>query len=245
MCFRKKLNKAALVLFVLAASTAPAIAVEKLDVVVPEQIAEGGIIPIIIQVAGYDLDPVKSIVVSLENNPSPFNLAFAVELANPVAEFLTSTRVRSGSTGPLKGTIVLKQQSGKSTTKFFEKGNVAKPVDFSKPETLTVIFKGSFVFPTDEIGQPQKISRPKKDQSRVIDIRGLLHHPMLPPSAADPTGHYVNQVEVVADGVVLATVKTTAVLSNSPYFQLELPTNADPNSVKLVWKDTKGYSFSK
>lgn len=217
----------------------------KFEIIVPDQITEGGVIPIHIKITGYESDPIKFLSVSIDNNPQPYKQAFKIELVKPVENIFTSSRIRSGTTGILKFTITLTHQSGKSTIKSFEEGFVQKAIDFNNLDSLNVVFNGSFNFPTNEVGQPQKISRQKKYQSEIIEFRGLLNHPMIPPTSDSPNGFYVNRIDFMTGSDLVATITTTPVLSNNPYIQLEIPSPLDPSAITMTWKDTKGSSFTR
>ncbi len=218
---------------------------ESVKVAVPEQIPEGGIIPFAITLENFSSDPIKSVALIAVSNPEKFQQAMTLELTAPSSAVVVGGRLRAGTQGMLNTVVTVTRASGKTTTKQFSQGNVLKAVDFNNPDTLTTVFKGTFVFPTSEIGQPQKVARLKKGTFGVLELRGLLNHPMLPPSTDAPEGYYVHTVDISSNGAPIAKFSMTPALSNSPYLQLEIPSEAAPDSVTMTWKDTKGYSFTK
>lgn len=217
---------------------------EKLNVQLPTPIDEGGIVPIIVEATGYSSDPITGMEIVVVSNPLPFQEALSLQLAEPQPGFVVSTRLRFASLGQAKVSILTKQASGKITEKTVDAGPVQKAVDFSNPATLDVVFQSSFKFPSNEIGQPHTWAQ-KNSRNGYFAIRGRLHHPMLPPSEGEPTGHFVNQIEILDGETKIAVIRTTPVITNDPFFQIDIPSAPASGAAQVRWIDTRGFSFIK
>lgn len=214
----------------------------KVEIVIPDQIVEGGIVPIYVRADNFGGDPIKSISLTLEGNPANQQKAFILNLEKPRPMVFISTRIRLASSGVSQIMVQVNQSSGKVLTKFFQSGNVRKPVDFSNPDTLNVTYQGSHIFPKDEIGQPQIRVMKKKGDSSELEIKGLLHHPMFPPTKNDP-GLFVNSVDFFYEYEKIANFEIGTALSNDPFLQLSIKDDRSVGTAKIVWKDVKGNSF--
>lgn len=214
----------------------------KVEVVIPSQIAEGGVVPIYVRADNFESDPIKSISLLLEGNPVNQQRAFVLNLEKPRPMVFISTRIRLSSAGVSPITVRVTQLSGQVLTRSFQTGYVGKPVDFLKPDTLNVVYQGSFVFPKDELGQPQLRVSKKKGDTSELEIRGLLHHPMLPSTKSDP-GLFINSVDFFYENENIGTFETGPALSNDPFLQLSIKDNRSVGVAKMVWKDVQGHSF--
>lgn len=228
--------------YTVSASAFLGIGEPKVEIVTPDQIAEGGIVPIYVRADNFGEDPIKSISLTLEGNPVDQQKAFTLNLEKPRAMVFISTRLRMSSSGVSQIMIQVNQSSGKVITKSFRSGSVRKPVVFSNPDTLNVTFQGSHVFQKDEIGQPQIRAMKKKGDSSELEIRGLLHHPMLPATKDDP-GLFVNSVDFFYENEKIANFEIGAALSNDPFLQLSIKDDRSVGTAKMVWKDVKGNTF--
>ena len=217
---------------------------QKIDVVVPSQIEEGGIVPINVNVDGFRDDPIVMLSLSIDGNPETHRRALVLSLEKPQSKVFMGTRVRMASGGSNPITIQIKQLSGKVVTKTLPSGSVSKPVDFSNPDSLNVTFKGAFVFPRDEVGQPQIMVQKKKGDDSTLEIKGLLHHPMSPATEGSQ-GFYVNSVDVYYENEKIATFEIGDTLSNDPFLQLNVKNNGSIGNAKMVWRDSKGLVYEK
>lgn len=217
---------------------------EKLNVQLPTPIEDGGIVPIIVEAVGFNSDPVTSMEISVGSNPQPFQKALNLQLTEPQPGIVVSTRLRFASLGNAKLSILIKHASGKTTEKTVDAGPVQKAVDFSKPETLDVVFQSSFKFPSNEIGQPHTWVQ-KNPRNGYFAIRARLHHPMQPSSVDEPNGHFVNQVEMLDGDTKIALITTTPVITNDPFLQIDIPSGPASGTAQVRWIDTKGLSFIK
>lgn len=214
----------------------------KIEILTPSQINEGGIVPINIRAENFGGDPIKTLSVTLEANPPEQQKALTVSFEKPQPMVFVSTRLRLAAAGANPITIQVGRASGNVVTKTFLTGLVQKPVDFQNPDTLSVIFKGTFVFPTDEIGQPQIRVQKKKGDSSELEIRGFLHHPMLPASK-NSSGLFVDSVEFFYEREKIATVNTGTALTNDPFLQLNVKDDRPIGVAKMIWKDVMGNFF--
>lgn len=214
----------------------------KVEVVTPNQVVEGGIVPIYVRAASFENDPIKSISLTLEGNPAEQQKAFILKLEKPRPMVFISTRIRLSSAGVSPLTVRVTQVSGQVLTKFFQTGNVIKPVDFSNPDALNVVFQGSYVFPKDEIGQPQLRVGKKKGDSSELEIKGRLHHPMLPSTKTTP-GLCITSVDFFYENENIGTFETGSALSNDPFLQLSIKDDRSVGTARMVWKDAQGHSF--
>ncbi len=213
-------------------------------ITVTQTIEEGGLVPLSIQAKGFDVDPITSLELSVETNPAEFQKALLVKFVNPQAAFLTGTSVRVATQTPATLVARFTRRSGAEFSKKVTTGAVQKPVDFQNPATLDVVFKGSVKFPTNEIGQPIKVIGPSKWSTGITSVRGILYHPMMPMIGATE-GHYVHTVEFLADDELFSTYSLSGVISNNPFLQLDAAIPADDKKIKMIWRDTKSFEFSK
>lgn len=228
--------------YVTSASAFLGIGDPKVEVTTPNQIAEGGVVPIYVRADNFENDPIKSISLTLEGNQVGQQMAFVLNLEKPRHMVFISTRIRLSSSGVSPITVQITPVSGKILTKTFRSGNVVKPVDFANPDTLNVVFQGSFVFPKDDLGQPMlRVSKNKGDASE-LEIKGLLHHPMLPSTKTDK-GFFINSVVFFYENENIGTFETGSALSNDPFLQLSIKDDRSVGTAKMVWKDVKGNSF--
>lgn len=214
----------------------------KVEIVTPAQVVEGGIVPIYVRADNFGDDPIKSISLTLEGNPADQQKAFILNLEKPRAMVFISTRIRLSSSGVSQIMVQVNQLSGKVLTKSFQSGNVLKPADFSNPDMLNVTFQGSHIFPKDEIGQPEIRVMKKKGDSSELEIKGILHHPMLPPTKNNP-GLFVNSVDFFYEKEKIANFEIGTALSNDPFLQLSIKDDRSVGTAKMVWKDVKGNTF--
>lgn len=206
----------------------------------------GGIYPVTVTLNGFDADPIVGFELSVDNNPEPYRKAISGSLTKPLSFLIISTRVRIGSLGVTPISIRAKLRSGKVFTNTAMSGSVTTAADFSDPnsDSMSPEFKGSFRFPTNEIGQPQlSVQRVKDDQDMVV-IKGMLHHPMSPPSGK-VKGMFVRSVDIEVGGTTLVNLSVTPGLTNDPFIGIQV---RDPNvagAVRMVWRDSKDAVFSK
>jgi hypothetical protein len=214
----------------------------KIEILVPNKIEEGGIIPINVRADNFEDDPIKSISLTLEGNPTDQQKAFILNLEKPQPMIFISTRVRLSASGVSPIRVQITQLSGKSLTKTFQSGYVYKPVDFTNPDTLSVTYQGGHIFPKDNIGQPLTRVGKKNGDSSELEIRGILHHPMLP-GGKNGSGFFVNSVEFFYENDKIGEFETGSALSNDPYLQLNIKDDRSVGTVKMVWKDVRGNVF--
>jgi predicted secreted protein len=217
---------------------------EKLNIQLPVPIEDGGIVPVLVEASGFSADPVIDLTIAVDSNPPPYQQAMKIRFAAAQPSMHLSSRVRFATLGAAKLSVTLTHVSGKQTNKVVDAGPVKKAVDFSKQETLDVVFQGGFKFPSDEVGQPMTQSQLNPQRSGFYAIRSRLHHPMLPPSAEHVAGFFVNKIEFLDNNVPLATVEASPVMTNDPFIQLDLPLTPT-GGIQVRWTDTKGLSFIK
>lgn len=234
----------ALPLFLMAGNAYAFLASEKLNIQLPVPIEDGGIVPFFVEVSGFSADPVIELTIAVDSNPQPYQQAMKVRFASAQPRIYLTSRVRFSTLGTAKLSVTLAHASGKRTNKVVDAGPVMKAVDFKKPETLDVVFAGGFKFPSDEVGQPMTLSQSNPQRSGFYAIRSRLHHPMVPPSAEDAAGFYVNKIEFLDNNIPLVTVEASPVMTNDPFIQIDLPIHPAGN-IQVRWTDTKGLSFIK
>ncbi|GAB6041556.1 thiosulfate oxidation carrier complex protein SoxZ [Endothiovibrio diazotrophicus] len=207
---------------------------------IPDRITEGNLVPIIIEGNRFD-DKVTRISVDLPDNPESMRHAFDVDYAQPHSHVYVSSRVRMESRGASSVVVTLTTLSGKSTVKRLTT-IVDNPTDFSDPERLTRIFKGTFQFPTTEIGQRIVKSRSISFGAGHRRINTMIYHPMFPALNGE-TDYYVNRIRVLGGSEVFATVHPTPAISNNPFLAIDMNSSLAGKGVTVEWSDTRGHTF--
>lgn len=207
----------------------------------PNNIEEGNMVPIFVETKNYSDDPVTSVTVDVDGNPTGLQRAFEVKFANPQESAFISSRVRMASFGKSNVTINATLKSGKQTATQLQT-NVSKPTAFDSLDLLTFEFKGGYKFPTNEIGQAIVVKKPIRGNSSYHRVTSMIYHPMLPSLQGGPD-YYVHKILIYIDGNLFATVLPTPAMSNNAFYAFDIAANVADKPVLIEWQDTRGHTF--
>lgn len=207
----------------------------------PNSVEEGNMVPIFVEAKNYTDDPVMSITVDVQGNPTGLQRAFEVKYESPLERAFISSRVRMASFGNSAVIITATLKSGKQATTQLQT-NVSKPTAFDNLDLLTYEFKGGYKFPTNEIGQTIVAKKPIRGDSNHHRVSSMIYHPMLPSMQGSPD-YYVNKMQIYIDRQLFATVLPTPAMSNNAFYAFDIDANTADKPVLIEWQDTRGHNF--